>query len=77
MSLPCPPPFIIPLPSQDAKPVEARQRGAINTRDDKQRQFYYRSAVAESVAKLGPKMGQTIGACSTGPVAEAYVGGGS
>ena len=66
-----------PLPFQEAKPVEARQRGAINTRDDKQRQFYYRSAVAESVAKLGPKMGQTIGACSTGPVAEAYVGGGS
>lgn len=27
--------------------MEARQRGAINTRDDKQRQFFYRAAVTD------------------------------
>ena len=35
---------------KDAKAVEARQRGAINTRDDKQRQFFYRAAVTERYA---------------------------
>ena len=33
--------------------MEARQRGAINTRDDKQRQFFYRAAVADSVSNIG------------------------
>mmetsp|Transcript_28260 Transcript_28260/g.28546 ORF Transcript_28260/g.28546 Transcript_28260/m.28546 type:complete len:280 (-) Transcript_28260:72-911(-) len=62
---------------KEGRPVEARQKGALNARDDKLRQFYYRSAVADSVTLVGPDFGPTLGACSTGPVAEAYVGGGS
>jgi len=39
---------------KEAKAVEARQRGAINTRDDKQRQFFYRAAVTERYAFFLP-----------------------
>ena len=35
--------------------------GSINARDDKQRQFAYRAAVAESVAKIGLAFGKTVG----------------
>lgn len=33
----------------------------MNARDDKQRQFAYRAAVAESVAKIGKDLGSVIG----------------
>ena len=39
---------------KEAKAVEARQRGAINTRDDKQRQFFYRAAVTDRYAFFVP-----------------------
>ena len=35
--------------------------GAINARDDKQRQFAYRAAVADSVSKIGADFGKTVG----------------
>ena len=63
--------------------MEARQRGAINTRDDKIRQFIYRATVSEYAglfAKAGvsdPDLVSRLGAASTGPISEAYVGGGS
>ena len=33
----------------------------MNARDDKQRQFAYRAAVADSVAKVGKELGSVIG----------------
>jgi hypothetical protein len=39
--------------------------GAMNARDDKQRQFAYRAAVADSVAKVGKDLGSVIGTDST------------
>ena len=33
----------------------------MNTRDDKQRQFAYRAAVADSTAKIGKELGQIVG----------------
>jgi hypothetical protein len=62
---------------KDAKQIEARQRGAMNSRDDKLRQFAYRAAVAESSKLFGSDFGKRLGAGITGPIAEAYVGGGS
>jgi hypothetical protein len=37
----------------------------MNARDDKQRQFAYRAAVADSVAKVGKDLGSVIGTDST------------
>lgn len=62
---------------KEAKGVEPRQRGAINGRDDKQRQFYYKAALADSISLVGKDFGKTLGICVTGPIAEAYIGGGS
>mmetsp|Transcript_21502 Transcript_21502/g.30805 ORF Transcript_21502/g.30805 Transcript_21502/m.30805 type:complete len:297 (+) Transcript_21502:34-924(+) len=68
---------------KDATPVEARQRGAINTRDDKLRQFAYRATVSEynslfsSAGIKNQEYCQRLGAASTGPISEPYVGGGS
>mmetsp|Transcript_24522 Transcript_24522/g.40884 ORF Transcript_24522/g.40884 Transcript_24522/m.40884 type:complete len:292 (-) Transcript_24522:28-903(-) len=65
--------------SFNAQPVEARQRGAINMRDDKLRQYFYQGSVAEYAQLLGGNSDLVLrlGAGSTGPLAEAYVGGGS
>mmetsp|Transcript_10914 Transcript_10914/g.10548 ORF Transcript_10914/g.10548 Transcript_10914/m.10548 type:complete len:292 (+) Transcript_10914:152-1027(+) len=62
---------------KEAPKVEPRSRGAINGRDDKQRQFYYKAALTDSVSKVGKDFGKTLGICTTGPIAEAYIGGGS
>lgn len=60
-----------------ATQVEARQRGAMNGRDDKLRQFAFRAALAESSKIVTNSFATTLAAASTGPIAEAYVGGGS
>ena len=57
-------------------PIDSRQRGAMNSRDDKQRQYAYRSALDALTGMLGGG-GKDIAAAFTGPIAEAYVGGGS
>lgn len=59
-----------------AKPAEARQKGALNGRDDKLRQFAFRGTVLEASNRFGPEDGRLVGGYITGPVAEAYVGGG-
>ena len=56
--------------------IDSRQRGAMNSRDDKQRQYAYRAAVDMFTEKLGSG-GNDVAAAFTGPIAEAYVGGGS
>jgi len=59
------------------------QRGAINSRDDKQRQFQYRSVLTyyqeqlEDFASDNDDLMRRLSAGSTGPIAEAYIGGGS
>lgn len=60
----------------DAQQNEARSRGAINTRDDKQRMFAYRAELSEATSWVGADFGPSLAAARTGPVAEAYVGGG-
>lgn len=62
----------------DAKQVESRLRGAINTRDDKLRQFAYSALVKEAALFTGADATfcGDLGASHCGPVAEAYVGGG-
>jgi hypothetical protein len=35
--------------------------GAMNARDDKQRQFAFRAAVSDSASKIGNAFGQTVG----------------
>jgi len=58
------------------KQVDARLRGGMNGRDDKLRQYAYRSNVADLTKTLGVA-GNSLAAAWTGPLAEAYVGGGS
>ena len=53
---------------------EARQRGAMNARDDKLRVFAYGASISE-VAPFGGNA--ELAAAWTGPIAEAYIGGGS
>lgn len=60
----------------EGKESEARQRGALNGRDDKLRMFAFRAAVSENAERFGGEVGKSVGAGITGPVAEAYVGGG-
>lgn len=60
----------------EGRESEARQRGALNGRDDKLRQFAFRAAVSEAAERFGSEVGKDVGAGITGPVAEAYVGGG-
>lgn len=62
--------------TQSAQQIPARLRGSFNLRDDKIRQFFYRGEIEELVAEFGD-LGNVIAASQTGPVAEAYVGGGS
>lgn len=61
----------------DAQAVPARLRGSYNMRDDKLRQFFYRGQIVENTETYGDELGPMIAAVNTGPVAEAYVGGGS
>ena len=60
----------------EAQQNEARSRGAINTRDDKQRMFAYRAELHDATSWVGADFGTSLAAARTGPVAEAYVGGG-
>ena len=60
----------------DGRETEARQRGGINGRDDKLRQFAFRAALHDATDKFGPDEALAVAAGMTGPVAEAYVGGG-
>ena len=48
----------------------------MNSRDDKQRQYAYRAAIDMLTKTLGDG-GKKLAAAYTGPIAEAYVGGGS
>lgn len=60
------------------KQIDARARGGMNGRDDKLRQFAFRASVADYSNILGnAAAGKDVGAAATGPIAEAYVGGGS
>ena len=61
----------------NAQPIPARSRGSFNMRDDKLRQFFFRGEVKKNCASFGPELGMDVAAVNTGPVAEAYVGGGS
>lgn len=49
----------------------------MNGRDDKIRQFAFLAAVSDYSKLVGVEGGRILGAAVTGPVAEAYVGGGS
>ena len=62
---------------EGAQPLVARLRGSFNTRDDKLRQFYFRGELVRNIAELGEDLGKRVAAANTGPVSEAYVGGGS
>ncbi|GMI36167.1 hypothetical protein TrCOL_g3776 [Triparma columacea] len=62
---------------EDCQPIAARLRGGFNARDDKLRQYFYRGKVEEYTALFGEEEGRTMAAISTGPISEAYVGGGS
>lgn len=60
--------------------VEPRQRAVVNTRDDKLRQFAFQAnlqAVADAGITCDMDMARMIAASWTGPIAEAYIGGGS
>lgn len=63
---------------KDAKPSEARQRGGLNVRDDKLRQYAFRANLvyAKSLTD-SEKDARALAAGLTGPLAEAYIGGGS
>lgn len=61
-----------------AQPIVARKRGAMNARDDSLRRMAYEFEVGSCVAFLGDEpTGVQLGAAVTGPISEAYVGGGS
>lgn len=59
---------------ETAEKVDARQRGAINTRDDKLRQYAFRSNLAEVSTFVNKQFATSLAAAHTGPIAEAYVG---
>jgi hypothetical protein len=59
-----------------AEKVDARSRAGINTRDDKLRQFAFLSKLDKYVPMFGED-GRSLAAAFTGPLAEAYIGGGS
>ena len=61
---------------EEGRESEARQRGALNGRDDKLRQFAFRAALFEAGEWFGSENAATVAGAMTGPVAEAYVGGG-
>lgn len=66
-----------------AEEVQARMRGAMNMRDDRLREFAYRAALnrymflLQSEGDGNADIARRVAAGSTGPLAEAYVGGGS
>ena len=53
-----------PWPLPTCSSLHIPPLGAMNSRDDKQRQFAYRAAVSDSVSKIGKVLGQTVGECS-------------
>jgi len=59
---------------ETAAKVDARQRGAINTRDDKLRQFAFRANLSEVSSFVDKDFATSLAASHTGPIAEAYVG---
>jgi hypothetical protein len=61
----------------EAQQVESRQRGAMNGRDDKLREFAFKAAMSDCIEYVGPDKCVDLAAAWTGPIAEAYVGGGS
>lgn len=63
---------------KEAPIVEPRQRALVNTRDDKLRQFAFQSNL-HAAMEIFPTVSeaQTLAAAWTGPLAEAYIGGGS
>lgn len=61
----------------EAKPLDTRQKAGYNVRDDKLRQFAFAANLYEYSALFGPDLGRSMAMAFTGPVAEAYVGGGS
>jgi hypothetical protein len=54
--------------------VDSRQKASYNTRDDKLRQFSYRSKYELYMQHFDSKFALQLAAANTGPVAEAYVG---
>ena len=69
--------FLKWLLQESSSPIVARLRGSFNSRDDKLRQFYYRGELAKNIAELGKDLGTRVAVANTGPISEAYVGGGS
>lgn len=60
-----------------AQPIPARLRGSFNARDDKLRQYFFRGELERYTKAYGEEEGKVLAAVSTGPISEAYVGGGS
>ena len=61
----------------ESQQLPARSRGAMNARDDKLRQTAYLAERDACVAAYGEDLGNRMSAGFVGPLAEAYVGGGS
>jgi hypothetical protein len=60
------------------QPLMARLRGSFNSRDDKLRQFYFRGEMEQNSALLSnADVARNVAMAHTGPISEAYVGGGS
>lgn len=64
---------------QESPQVESRQRALLNSRDDKLRQYFFAFNLyrAKKVFHDNKSLQNDIAAAWTGPIAEAYVGGGS
>ncbi len=69
--------FLKWIQRESSSPIAARLRGSFNSRDDKLRQYFYRGELERNVAELGQDVGARVAAGATGPISEAYVGGGS
>ena len=54
-----------------------RQKAGYNSRDDKLRQFAYAGNLNKYNTQFGGDLAKSMAAAFTGPLAEAYVGGGS
>lgn len=63
---------------EGAQPIIARQRGAMNSRDDSIRRFVFATYATTMAGLVGDAAaGQKLAAAVSGPVSEAYVGGAS
>lgn len=61
-----------------SQPLMARLRGSFNSRDDKLRQFYFRGEFETNSRILSNgEIARNVAMAHTGPISEAYVGGGS